>query len=313
MPEEMIDGQTASAEESVVGENESLDNLETSQEPSEPEDLSGQQAIEQNPVKEATDWTKDARHTKMWKGEVNGLYDSYRNLEGIHESKYKPMEQEYNTLLSKFKDNGLDVNNFDQDISRYRELTDPNNATVQENQILQALYHHPVYGGWVEDLMKRAGTQEREREYPNWTNEQIEKQQGIEQKLNELESKNEKYETQERIQKEVGMAEKELEEINKLTQEIGLSFNEEEKWKFINQQIQNGIHVSNWENIYRRENRERIKEATKAFYTNQTLKTLNKNKQSVPSQAGINTAKGTKTLTNNEIILEAIKKQDMTI
>ena len=79
-------------------------------------------------------WENDPRYGKMWKSPQD-TYKSYKNAEARLQE-LKPYEEKYNSLATKFQEKGLSLEQLDDYITEYQELTDINSPMVQNNKIL---------------------------------------------------------------------------------------------------------------------------------------------------------------------------------
>lgn len=147
--------------------------------------VQGEQQITETEPEQEWDWTKDERHARMWKEDPNGMYKSYRNLEGEYE-KVKSLKNDYTSLTSKFEERGLKVDELDNYFNEYKELKDPNNPRNQDMAILEDFMSDSETEQKIGNFFRELQTEKLQRQFPGMNQEQIQSQVKMTEELSEL-------------------------------------------------------------------------------------------------------------------------------
>jgi DNA-binding transcriptional MerR regulator len=229
------------------------------------------------PMGDAMDWKTDARYGKGWKSE-NDLYKSYRELEKWKAENHDPLKKQFDEISNTLKDEGYSVEQIREIIQELKTWKDPENVTVQNGNFVNQWLDNPLYKDSVVALFKDLQTKELQRKYPGYTQEQIERIQQQEQKINELETWKQQQE-QNRMVSEYGTQIKDnMGKIKSLADSRGFKFDAEMETAFYTHCQQNNVDpkymLAEFRNLYD----EAMDKAQMEKIQSQTLKSVAKNK-----------------------------------
>jgi len=174
-------------------------------------------------TEEIIDWLKDKRAETSWKKDPNRLYKSYRDMEKT----YSPMKQKFESLNKTFQELGIAPEHLKEMTEELKTWKDPENPTVKRAQYLDRWLNNPQYANQVlayfEDLEKK----DIQAKYPNMTQDQIEKQVALEQKLEKLEKAESDRQFQSEVKTELEMIDSGIKEAKEVANSYGFEFSKE--------------------------------------------------------------------------------------
>lgn len=234
--EEVLEQGNNGLEVEQQGNDDTLPNLPEATE-------QGDQQVAETAPEQEYDWTKDERFERMWKNDPNGLYKSYRNLEGQYD-KVKPLQANYEGLVSKFEENGLSVDQIDDYLNEYKTLKDPDNPINQDIAVLETFLNDSVAGPQLLNYLKELEVGMMQRQYPNMSQAQIEHQMRTDQELKAL--KESEFKRQQEMQEQNNLSEinKNTEKFISYAKERGLEVTEEMKNEVWKHCIDNNIPIN---------------------------------------------------------------------
>ena len=139
-------------------------------------------------AQEIQDWMQDPRYGKMWKS-PNDLYKSNRELEKLQKSKYDPIMKQYEGLKKTFTDNGLSLEQLNDFISEYKSFKNPENPLIANGEYVNKWLTNPMYEKTVANFFSELEKSERQRQFPNMTEQQIAEWQDMQTQLKTLQQK----------------------------------------------------------------------------------------------------------------------------
>jgi hypothetical protein len=282
-------------------DSQSLNNSESLSEGSQP-------AIETQNKQEFNEnwWESDPAKVGMWKTKdglnTNAVLKSYYHLEKEFNSKYKPAFSEYEKLKQTFNKLGVKPEELETNWQEYQTLKDPNHENNQFISKVNYFLQNPEYATTLQTVFQDLQRRDLQRQFPGYTDEQIQQQLAIKERMNQLEAKEKEREEQlKQEQMKVQQAEiaKQVEtnsqEIYKFAKDMGIQITEETIAQYFDFLQKNNLPPSAMKGAFMQMfEKELFKNIQKQAGDN-TLKNLNKQNSKV-----IPTAHTTKTTTVNK-------------
>jgi hypothetical protein len=186
------------------------------------------------------DYKADPRWGKVFKSESD-IINGYKSLDEILETKYKPTFKQYESLVKKFQENGVDVEKIDDYIKEFQTLKSPEYPANQVYTFLKELADDDITAQELDLALKDLNEKKLSRKYPGATKETREQILAQEKQLKELSTWKTTLEQGELNKKSQERTEKNLTQIQDLCKNKGFDFTDTIKQEFINHCIQNQI------------------------------------------------------------------------
>lgn len=237
-----------------MNDNNETNTIESVSDQSGTAETLGEPITDENLNQEETyDWMKDERYETTWNKDSNSMYKDLREYQDNIEKKYMPLESSYSDVVQKFKENELDINNINEYMDTYKNLTDPNNPTMVTGKYMMDLYENPHIRPLLESFFNDITIKERQRQFPNWTDQQVKEHLEQKTRLETLEkqvNEGKKREDDQIILKKVN---DQINAIKTFAKDSGMNFTKELEKDFIqhaiNRQIPVDYFLSEWKNL----------------------------------------------------------------
>lgn len=239
------------------------------------------------------DWAKDERFERMWKKDPNGLYKSYKELEGVYnplKEKYSGLEQQVKEVTEIFKEFGVDpsADQIKSVLGELKTLKDPENLTNKRNDFLGYWLDDEVrlrkYGSKIDSFFNDLQMEDWQERFPNMSSEQIKRQM-------ELEKKVEGFERQREYEKASETLNKGIDRITKYCDKVGFKFTPDLRNKFLDYCMQSGVPTNEVYYKFIDTYGEQLEKSFADKVKQEQLQDLNKNKQNiVPNASPVKTS-----------------------
>lgn len=227
--------------------------------------------------KEVYDWTKDARHGKMWK-DPNDMYKSYRELEKFKAEKHDPLKKQFDFVVSTLKEEGYGVEQIKDILKEVKQWKDPDNPVVASGNYLQNWLGNPLYETDVKNFFTALQTKENQRLHPNWTDEQIHEWDAQKEKVAALEAEREEGNRVKMVSEYKTTISDSMDKIQKLAESRGFNFDLSMKNDFFDHCMNNGIDPKYMYHEFRNLHDEAMEKTNRERIQNETLDNVRKNK-----------------------------------
>jgi hypothetical protein len=179
-------------------------------------------------------WKADERAKRGLFKDERDVIKSYWHLEKEFNSKYKPAFTEYEKLNKTFQDLGINPNGLADNWKEYQTLKDPNSENNQFVSKVNYFLQNPEDALSLRNVFEDLNRKDLQRKFPGYTEEQIQQQLAIQERISQLETQQKQREEElkkqelERlkveIQKEV---EQNIDQIMEFAKDKGIQITDE--------------------------------------------------------------------------------------
>lgn len=253
----------------------------------------GKQSIQTQSKQDYTPdfWKSDERAKRgLWKT-ADDVVKSYFHLEKEFNSKYKPAYAEYEKLNTTFKELGINSEDLPNAWKEYQTLKDPKNENNQFIEKVNYYLQNPEYAQTLQSVFSDLNKRDLQRQYPGYTEEQIQRQMQIEERLQQIEMAKQKEEAelqkkeQERLTIEINKEiEKNIAEIMEFAKDKNITITDEMANDFFKTMKENNLPPKYMKGLFMQLYQKEIFDNLNKKASDTTIKKLNKqNSRVIPT------------------------------